>query len=707
MGALERVFDPRSIAVIGASNDPEKRGYRAMLDLVDSAYDGAVYPVNPNQDRIFERPAYDTVVNIPSRVDLAFIAIPAAFVPDAIRECGKKGVAGAVINTAGFGEIGEETLEEQLADAATEAGVRIIGPNIEGVDFAHQNVHLLGGIRTTPGHLGMLTQSGNMGHQLSVDAQDSGNVGFSYNIGVGNETDIGFHEYLDFLGGDDLTNGVVAYVEGMKDGRAFLQEARRVSREKPIVIQKSGRTSAGKGSAKSHTASIAGDIDVLESAYRQAGVQPVESVDLLVPVAEALTNAPIPEGPRVAVLTDGGGHATATADALKRKGLELPELSTETQTTLEEIYQLSPSLDNPVDVMGSADHEVMWYETARYILEDPNVDALLIAGAALGYEECWDGKEGERDPKIARKLADLVDELGKPVVFASMWEELGCSTALEHLAANGVPVYERIDIAVAALRALADYGTHLAAAERKTDFVLGDGPNANPTVSAAVDADRGTLSEYESRELLSEYGAPVAPFELAETAAEAQTTAAGFDGPVAMKIVSRDIVHKSEAGGVELDIEGETAVSDTFDRILRRVNEYAPEAETEGVLVSPMVGEGVELIVGVADDPEIGPVITCGLGGILVEALADAAFRALPVTQYDAREMLEDIGAQSLLEGPRNLPAVDRDELVDLIRAVSELVSENPAIRELDMNPVIATSDGLSVVDASIEIETQ
>lgn len=704
MGQLERVFDPRAIAVIGASNDPEKRGYRTMLDLMEWGYEGEVYPVNPNRDRVLGRTAYDSVLDIPGEVDLAFVAIPAAYVPDTIHECGKKGIAGAVINSAGFGEIGEDTLEADLAAAAEEAGVRVIGPNIEGVDFAHQNVHLLGGIRTTPGHLGMLTQSGNVGHQLSVDAQDSGNVGFSYNVGVGNETDIGFHEYLEFLGGDELTNGIVAYVEGMNDGRAFLQTARRVSREKPIVVYKSGRTSVGKGSAKSHTASIAGNVDVLESAYRQAGVQPVDSVDLLVPVAEALTNAPIPDGPRVAVLTDGGGHATVTADALERAGLELPRLSAETQATLEDIYELSPSLDNPVDVMGAADHEVMWYDTARYILEDPNVDALLVTGAALGYEECWDGDEGDRDPEIARKLAAFVDKVEKPVVFASMWDELGCSTALEYLAANRVPVYERIDTAVAVLRTLADYGDHIATADSKSDFVLDADENSNQTVDAAVDDGRSTLSESESKELLADYGAPVAPFERAETAAEARAAAAEYDGPVAMKVASRDIVHKTEVGGVELGVEGEAMVTDAFDRIVTRADEHAPTAEVDGVLVSPMVGDGIELIVGVTDDPEIGPVLTCGLGGILVEALDDVAFRALPVTEHDAREMLDDIDARALLDGPRDLPAVDRDELVELVRAVSELVSENPAIRELDVNPVVATADGLSIVDASIEL---
>jgi acyl-CoA synthetase (NDP forming) len=741
MGQLERFFHPRAIAVIGASNNPEKRGYQTMVDLLEWGYDGEVYPVNPKRDEVLDHTAYPSVLDIPAEVDLAFIAIPAAYVPQTIRECGEKDVAGAVINTAGFGEVGDDTLEDELAAAAKEAGVRVMGPNIEGADFVHQHVHLLGGIRTTPGTLGMLTQSGNMGHTLSVDAEDSGNVGFSYNIGVGNEADIRFHEYLDFLEGDERTNGVVAYIEGMNDGRRFLQEARRVSQEMPIVAYKSGRTAAGKGSAKSHTASIAGDVDVLESAYRQAGVQPVDSVDLLVPIAEALTTAPIPAGPRVAVLTDGGGHATVTADALETAGLELPALSPSTQETLEEIYELSPSLTNPVDVMGASDHEVMWYDTARYILEDPNIDALLVTGGALGYEECWGGGEPEKEPEIARKLASFVNEVGKPVVFASLWEELGCSTALNYLPENGVPVYERIDTAVAALRALADYGEYLATVDRRSDFVMGadgnvdatvtdarhaitdygshratvdrrsdfdmgaDG-NVDATVTAALDAGRSSLSEAEAKDVLADHGAPVTPYELAESAEDAREIADAFDGPVAMKIASPEIVHKTEAGGVELGVDGGQAVTEAFERIIANVTDHDPSCRVDGVLISPMAGDGIELIVGVTNDPEIGPVITCGIGGILVEALDDAAFRALPVTEYDARTMIGEIGAQALLDGPRDLPSVDTDELVALLLSVSELVSENTAIAELDINPVIATEDGLTIVDASIELAT-
>ncbi|WP_191967175.1 MULTISPECIES: acetate--CoA ligase family protein [Haloferax] len=711
MDQLERLFNPQAIAVIGASQDPNKRGNYTISDLLRWGYDGDIYPVNPKYDEVHDLPAYPSVLDIPGQVDLAFIVIPAQYVPEAIRECGEAGVAGAVINTAGFGEVGEESLEDELAVAAREANVRLIGPNIQGADFVHQHVHLLGGIRTTPGKLGMITQSGNMGIALSVDAEDSGTVGFSYNIGVGNETDLQFYEYLQFLGEEDNTDGVVMYVEGMNDGRAFLREARRVSREKPIVVYKSGRTAEGRESAKSHTASLAGDVAVVEAAYRQAGVHPLDSVDLLVPVAEALTTCPIPDGPNVAVLTDGGGHATVTADAIERAGLEVPDLTSNTQETLKELYELSPNLTNPVDVMGMSDHETMWYDTARHILEDPNVDALLITGGALGYEECWwsdDETEREdeptRDLNIARKVANMVDEVGKPVVFNSLWEELRCSTALEYLSENGVPVYEEVDTAVEALRALAEYGDHLSHAGEKSDFVIDGDENTNPLVVEAIGENRSTLSEFESKTILADHGAPVSSFELAETTEEAVEIADGFDGPVAMKIASPDIVHKTEAGGVELGVEGEQSVRDAFESIRTDASEYDSAARVEGVLISPMVPSGIELLVGVVNDPEIGPVVTCGIGGILVEAINDVAFRALPVTEHDAKEMIDEIDAQALLDGPRDLPAVERDELVELLLSVSTLVTNNPAIEELDINPVVATEDGLSILDASLEI---
>lgn len=701
---LSRIFNPDSVAVVGASTTPEKRGYRTIEDLQEWGYEGDIYPVNPNYDVIRGLDVYPSVADVPGRVDLVFIAIPARLVPDVIRECGAVDAAGAVINTAGFSEVGETDLEADLVAAARETGVRIVGPNIQGLDCTHQHVHLLGNYRTTPGRFGLLTQSGNMGVDMSVDAQAHGNVGFSYNIGVGNETDLKFHEYLSFLESDERTDAVTMYVEGMDDGRSFLQTAQGVVREKPVVVFKAGQTSAGKDSAASHSASLAGDIDVVDAAYRQAGVTRVDNLDRLVPVTEALTSLPTPDGTNVAILTDGGGHGSVASDVVSQAGLSLPELASETREQLRDIFELSPSLGNPVDVMGQSSHLDMWARTPELILQDPNVDMLLITGAYGGYEEHWTGHdtdaESDEEPRAADRLVELRDEYEKPIMVHSLFSELG-SEAFRRLRAGGIPIHDSVDDAVAGLRALADYGHHLRHADEKSDFNLADGEENR----SSLITQGNRLSEFDARRLLADYGAPVTPFDLAETADEAVEVAAAYDGSVAMKVVSPDIVHKTEAGGVALDVSGEQGVRAAFDDVVTSAEAHDETADVDGVLVSPMVDDGVELIVGVVDDDEVGSVVMFGIGGILVEAIDDVAFRALPLTEYDAAELVDEIEAQELLDGPRNLPAVDREQLVDLLCAVSDLVVENPNISELDLNPVIATEDGLAIVDAAVELE--
>lgn len=353
--------------------------------------------------------------------------------------------------------------------------------------------------------------------------------------------------------------------------------------------------------------------------------------------------------------------------------------------------------------MGQSSHIDMWAAAPEIILDDPNVDMLLITGAYGGYEEHWTGHETEAEPDEEPRAADRIvnarDETGKPVVIHSLFAELG-SAAFRRLRAGGVPVHDAVTDAAACLDALAAYGRHCRHADEKSDFAL---PARDENRSRIVDGSR--LAEHDAKRLLAEYGAPVAPFELAANPEEAVDAAAGFDGPVAMKIASSDIVHKTEAGGVELDIASEDAIRAAFEAIMDSVAAYDPSAEIDGVLVSPMVDDGVELIVGVVEDPEVGPVVTCGIGGVLVEAIDDVAFRALPLTAYDAREMIDEIEAQALLDGPRDRPAVDRDALADLLCTVSDLVIENPAIDELDLNPVVATDDGLSILDAAVELD--
>jgi acyl-CoA synthetase (NDP forming) len=700
---LERLFNPESVAVVGASTNPEKRGYRTIQDLEEWGYSGDIYPVNPQHDEIRGHETYASVKDIPGGVDLVFVTIPAPYVPEVIHESGAAGAAGAVVTTAGFSEAGEDDLEADLVTAAQKTGVRVVGPNIQGIDAIHQHLHLLGSYRTTPGRLGLLTQSGNMGVDMSVDAHHHNNVGFSYNIGVGNETDLQFHEYLSFLETDEYTDGVAVYIEGMEDGRSFLQTAQRISCKKPIVAFKAGQTAAGKESAASHSASLAGDIDVVNAAYRQAGVIRIKNLDLVVPIAAALTQSPIPDGPNVAVLTDGGGHGTVASDLLTETGLTLAELTDETQAKLADLFPISPNLANPVDVMGQSSHIDMWAAAPEIILDDPNVDILLITGAYGGYEEHWTGHETEaepdEEPRAADRIVEAMEENDKPVVIHSLFAELE-SEAFKRLREGGVPVLDSATDASACLGALVEYGCHCRHADEKSDFEL---PTCDENRSSIV--DNSNLSEYNTKRLLAEYDAPVAPFDLATTPDEAVDAAAAYDGPVAMKIASPDIVHKTEVGGVKLDIADKDAIQATFEEIMAAVATYDPSAEIEGVLISPMIDNGVELVVGVVKDPEVGPVITYGIGGIFVETIDDAAFRALPLTAYDAREMIDEIEAQSFLNGPRDRPAVDRDALTGLLCDISDLVIENPDIAELDLNPVVATEEGLSIVDATVELE--
>lgn len=705
---LDAILDPDSIAVVGASTTDGKRGHRTVVDLLEGDFEGPVYPINPKHDEVCGLTAYPSVTDVPAAVDLAFVVIPAEYVPDAIRDCGEAGIEGAVVPSAGFSEVGNDDLESDLLAAAVEHGVRIVGPNVQGIFNGATGLDLLDYQFETPaGNVALATQSGNIGLDLSVDALDHADTGFSLIVGVGNEADLGYPDYVRYFGTHPETDVIALYVEGMADGREFLREARQAVEDVPIVAYKSGETSAGKSSARSHTAAIAGDIDVIDAAYRQAGVCRVDELDLVVPVADALANLPAPESGNVGVITDGGGHGTAAVDALAEAGLSAPELASETKAEIRDLLPASPNVSNPVDVMGYSDQRTMWYECARCMLADPNVDQLLYTGAVGGYDEYW-YEEVPDEHELGAAIASLVDEFDAPVVVHSMFEEIG-SESLSRFEAEGVFVLESIADAVTCLRALTEYGDHCRNADRKSDFVLADGASdreRRTVVDAALADGRDVLPEYDARRAIREYGIPTPDFELATTQAEAVTAAAEFERPVAMKIVSPDVVHRSDAGGVALDVSGDADVRQAYDRLVANVQTARPDASIAGVLLSPMVDEGLEFIVGTATDPEVGPVITFGLGGVFVEALDKSAFRALPITEFDARELIAELDASALLDGPRGAPAVDRDELVELLLSVSDLVADHPSIRELDLNPVVATETGLSVLDASIHLDS-
>lgn len=702
---LDRILAPESIAIVGASKDETKRGYKTIRRLQELGYEGDIYPVNPNYDSIRGLKVHSEVSAIPDRVDLAFLVVPARVVPSILEDCGEAGVDGTIIVTAGFSEVGHDELESELLAIAKEYDIRIIGPNINGVTNTHSNIDLTEDTpKITPGNVATLSQSGNLDLSIISSAMRNENIGFSYNIGIGNELDLKFHEFLPHLKTDKETDVVAIYTEGMSDGRSFLQEARQFVNEKPIVALRGGTSDAGKNSAKSHTASLAGNNDVVDAAYRQAGVIRVSREDEWLPVTETLAYQPPSDSGNIAILSDGGGHATLATDTIATSELTLPALAENTQEQLKEKIPLSPNVRNPVDIVGNVS---MFDTCAEIILTDPNIDALLVAGTIGGYGdyETFD-ETAETELAATTALLDLPETFGKPVIVHSCHAPTRNKT-LDRLRQSSVPLFESLDIAVRSMETLAEYGRHLSVHDQKSSFRL-PAPNNDemPAIIDEVRADgRSQLSEYESKELLRKRGFPVVPYELATTSAETKRAFERFEGPVVTKIVSPDIVHKTEAGGVELKIETQDEAQNSFDRLYTSAQAYAPEADIDGVLVSPMLDNTVELIVGVTHDPEIGSVVMFGLGGVFAEVYQDVAFRALPLTEYDARAVINEIDAQNVLNGVRGNSGVNRDALVNLLMEVSTLVENIPQIDELDLNPVFATEDGVHVIDSSIDIK--
>ncbi|MGM0912821.1 MAG: acetate--CoA ligase family protein [Pseudomonadota bacterium] len=705
---LHDILAPTGIAVVGASADPTKRGYKAMVGLIKDGYRGEIYPVNPKADMILGVKAWPSVTAIPGNPELALICTPAATVPGLIAECGRRGIKGAVILASGFAETGEEgaELEREMMERARAHGVRIIGPNTSGIFNLHHRVNLLSLDNVKPGDVGIISQSGNMLLSLALEAQHNGQVGFSTYVGPGNQSDIGFNDYLRYLGEDHHTRVATLYVEGFRDGRKFLEVAREVAAMKPVVVYKSGSTAAGQKAASSHTGALAGSYAMTVDLLKQSGVSVVHQSDEILPVAEGLGLLQKARGKRVAVVSDGGGQATIASDRLTEAGLELAELSEETRQRLREVLFPQASTVNPVDVAGSTDANPSLLATCMEIVAaDDNVDSVFLVGMFGGYSQRFAESLLGDEMRGAEAMVDLSNATEKPLVIYSLYTPVK-PPALRRLHEAGLPVYASIEHAVRVLSALGERGQYLAQYHRQSRE---RSVEPLPELSAMFQQARAEgrdLFEYEAKRLLRDHGIEV-PLELVvRSEAELADAASRFgETPLAMKVVSRDILHKSDAGGVKLNVVGEAAMRDAREAILASCREYDASAEIEGVLVTPMAKKGVEVILGVIRDPIFGPVLMFGLGGIFVEILEDVAFRSIPLSRHDAESMVEQIKAKKILGGVRGEKAVDKASLVDLLLKVSRIVEAYPALSELDLNPVIVNADGYAVVDARVIVD--
>ncbi len=710
MTASNRSLDflnPDSIAIIGASTKPEKRGYQAIARLQKDGFpESNIYPINPKAPEILGVKAYPSVLEVEAPIDLALVCTPARSLPAVIEECGKKDIRCVVVLAAGFSEIGEEgsAVEQAMIDAGKKWNVRIIGPNTNGIFNLHKNANLVGVPDAEKGNIGLVSQSGNITLGFITEAARKGGVGFSTFIGVGNQADLDFSDYIRYFADDENTFSAILYVEGLKNGRRFLDTAREVVPKKPIVVFKSGRTTQGQISALSHTGSLASSYALTRDVLRQVGVTVVEETLNILPIAEALGKLPVARGNRVAILTDGGGHGTIATDALVDAGLEVAKLSEETVRKLKEVLPPAAAFNNPVDVAGATDENAAPGAICTdIILDDENVDILMITGMLGGFHKRFSETLLEGELQAAKDIALNFKKYKKPVLVQSLYMPQKPEPLL-HLRNEGVPVYIWIEPAVAAVKAMAEYGEacrRLATNQPSTDTAAL--PESKAIFNKAYSTGRTALLENEAKDLLRLYDLDVPAEIIVKSESDLTDLPERLKAePLAMKIVSQDILHKSDAGGVILNVTGEDSRQEAFQKILSNAKAYKADAQIEGVLVTPMLKSGVEVILGVTRDKTFGPVLMFGLGGVFVEVLKDVTFRAIPLSKADATEMIEDIDSVKILDGVRGAEAVNRKKLVNLIMKLSDMIWRHPEIAELDLNPVIVRPDGVSIADARI-----
>ena len=739
---LAPVLNPRAVAVIGASHDPKKRGFQAVRALQLSGFAGAIHPVNPRGGTLLELPVVPSIEALPSGVDLALICTPADTVADVIRACGAAGVRGAVLLAVGFGESGSDgrAREAAVAQAALETGVRLVGPNTSGILNLPIGLNLIGARDVRAGSLGLLVQSGNLALNLMLDATRRSSEGVSVCVGVGNEVDLGFADFLEFLAAHDPTRAVLVHAEGFRRGPEMLAAAARASRHKPVVVLKAGRSEAAAQAARSHTGAVAGHDAVLRAALRQAGVIQVERNDELFPVGLTLARQPAaPASTGVAILTDGGGQGTLAVDRLDADQVRRATLTDATRQVLRALLGPAAAVDNPIDLAGAADGDPERFADALdVVLRDPGVGCVLVVGLFGGYALRFDQGLLEAEVSAARRMAQLAAEAGRGLVVHTMYAS-ETTPPLEALRDTHVPVIESLDVACRCVGALVERGVVLAAepwhpvpptSRFPTPTSTTTSTRAASATAPPTTGDIAALSEPDARAVLDAAGLPLVDARFAPDVDAAVAAAAELGGPVALKVVAEGLEHKTDAGGVRLGVQGESAVREAWDGITAAVDRWqaareavgsvgaaasvgggasiGARASVQGMLVSPMLQRPVaELLIGTHRDPQVGPVVTVGAGGTWVEILKDVTFRACPVTSEQAAAMLDDLRISSVLRGVRGQRPADTAAIVQCIEAMSRLLVDRPDVAEAEINPLFALPRGALAVDARVYVRAE
>jgi acetate---CoA ligase (ADP-forming) len=691
---LDAVLRPQSIAVIGASRRANTIGHELLRNLVRYDFGGAVYPINPSARAVAAMRAYPGIADVPDEVDLAVIAVPKEHVVEAAEQCGEAGVRGLVVISAGFREIGPSGAqrERELVGVVKRHGMRMVGPNCMGVLNTEPGISMNATFAPTmppQGRAAFVSQSGALGLSVLDYAREYG-IGISHFVSVGNKPDVSGNDLLLYWEDDPAVSVVLMYVENFGNPRRFLEIAARVSRHKPIIALKSGRSVVGARAASSHTGALAASDAAVEALLAQAGVLRAASIEELFDMAMAFGGSALPRSRRAAILTNSGGPGILAADAMEAAGLELVELSDATVEALRPHLPAEASIRNPLDMIASA-NPASYRRALSALLADDAVDSVMaIFVPPLGV----------RQEDVAEAIvAASATPRDKPV-FAVLMGRDGLPAGRAELHAAGVPAYIFPESAARAMAALARYAEMLRRERPAPRSFAVDTAAADRIIAGARSAGRARLNELEALHLLTAWGIPVAGAALARTADDAAAAARRIGFPVAMKVVAPDIVHKSDVGGVILDVRDADGARAAFERISAAARSAA--ADVDGVLVQQQLHGGTETIVGMSRDAEFGPLIMFGLGGIFVEALRDVSFRIAPLDDSDARAMIDALRARSILQGLRGRPPADEAALVDVVLRVSQLALHHDGIAELDINPLLARPDGAVALDARV-----
>jgi acetyltransferase len=696
---LESFFNPKSVAIVGASRQKGKVGYEILANMISAGFQGKIFPVNPQADSIEGLKCYPDLESIGQVPELVIIIVPAKIVPDVMQQCAKVKAKSVIIITAGFKETGKEGkhLEEQVIQTAKRAGIRVIGPNCLGV-IAPKNMlnASFGTGLPAEGVTGYVSQSGALLAAI-LDMANADGIGFSKLVSIGNKADINELDVIKAFGEDPDTEVIAGYLESIADGDEFVRQAERISRHKPILLIKSGGTSAGAKAASSHTGSLAGGEVAYESAFARAGIIRCSSIKQQFDYARALADQPLPAGPGVAVITNAGGPGIMAADAIERMGLAFAQLTDETIKNLAAKLPPAANLYNPIDILGDA-------LAGRYefvldvVLDDRNVDTVLVMLTPQAMTDA---------AATADALVKIVRQKPAKPVLACFLGAAKVENGRKILREGKIPHYDSVEGAIATIKVMADYVAWRNRPRRIVKLFPVNRRKVENIIERHLRRGDREIGETDSKEILEAYGFKTPEGAIATTPEQAANIAQQIGYPVVLKIWSSEIVHKSDVGGVRLGLNSEQEAKDAFDLMMYRIPKKRPDAQILGVLVEKMYKIGKEVILGMNRDPSFGPLMMFGMGGIMVEALKDVSFYLAPLTEDEAKQMLTSTKTYKILTGMRGQEGVDIDAIAEGLQRLSQLVTEFPQIQEMDINPYVVGPPGTTpiAVDARMSVE--